>query len=79
MISPTELATACAALGITTEETINEGEVATDAILIIRARRLDAMESSCLLPLISDDTDYITTLGMLRWAQLIEEQRKPED
>ena len=71
MISTEEITEACRLLGITIEEPIGDGEVVTDVMLIVRTRTMDDMSRSAIQLLLSDSMDYVTQLGMLRWASVI--------
>jgi len=79
MIGNKELSAACHALGITTNETIHPEETITDVVLLVRARNINKMNDSSLMFLTSDGTDYVTQVGMCRWAEMIVAQDCDEE
>ncbi|MDR1265923.1 MAG: hypothetical protein LBK42_10300 [Propionibacteriaceae bacterium] len=60
---------------------IEAGEIATDALVLVRTRPVGDMNESGLVVLVTDGTDYITRVGLLRWATLLAEDMRggPDD
>jgi len=52
-----------------------QGIVPTDVMLIVRSRNMDNLRESYITTVMSRETDFVTAAGMLRFAQLINEDR----
>jgi len=74
MISPDDLEQVCDLLDLRDHDKIQDSAVVTDIVLLVRTRYMDDMTTSGFQIISSQCTDYITQLGMCRWAELITER-----